>query len=217
MVLDNIAVLTRTEDADLAQACEWIMLGIFANQGQVCSATSRALIQESIYDKLLAKLAEEAKKIKIGNGLREDTKLGPIVSEGQYNKVIDYIKKGQQEGAKVLTGGVPTSQELLKGFFVEPTIFTDVQPNSTIWNEEIFGPVLCVRKFKTEEEAVSFANDNAYGLAAAVMSKDKQRCQRVSKQLRAGIVWINCSQPTFCEAPWGGMKKSGVGREVRTG
>jgi len=201
-------------DVDLDQAVEWIMFGIFFNQGQVCSATSRVLIQQEIFNKVVDKLITEVQKVKIGNGLHGDTKLGPVVSEGQYNRVLDYIKKGVEEGAKLLTGGIPKKDELLKGYFVEPTIFTDVSDNATIWKEEIFGPVLCVRVFKTEEEAIEIANNTQYGLAAAVMSKDKNRCNRVAKALRAGIVWVNCSQPTFVEAPWGGMKKSGTGREL---
>lgn len=202
------------DDTDVKQAVEWIMFGIFFNQGQVCSATSRVLIQEAIYDKVLQKLREEIQKIKIGPGLDKSTKLGPIVSEGQYNRVLSFIKKGQEEGAKIITGGIPQKEELLKGFFVEPTVFADVPENASIWRDEIFGPVLCVKPFKTEESAIDIANKTHYGLAGAVMSKDKARCSRVAKSLRAGIIWVNCSQPTFIEAPWGGMKKSGCGREL---
>lgn len=202
------------DDVELEQAIEWIMFGIFFNQGQVCSATSRVLIQETIYNKVIDRLVQEAKKIKIGDGLESETKLGPVVSEGQYNKIIGYINKGVEEGAKLLTGGVPTAEVLLKGYFIEPTIFTNVPETSTIWREEIFGPVLCVRVFKTEEEAIEIANNSQYGLAAAVISKDRKRGDRVARALRAGIVWVNCSQPTFVEAPWGGMKRSGTGREL---
>jgi len=203
------------EDANLEQAVEWTMMGIFFNQGQVCSATSRLLVQESIYDSLIKRLLEEVKKLKIGPGIDPENKLGPIVSEGQYKRVTGFINKGKEEGAKILTGGPETSrEELKKGFFVEPTIFTDVTDNMSVWKEEIFGPVLCIRKFKTEEEAVEVANNTSYGLAGAVMSRDPERCKRVVRALRAGIVWVNCSQPTFVEAPWGGMKKSGTGREL---
>jgi len=190
------------------------MFGIFFNQGQVCSATSRVLIQDTIYDKILNRLKEEVVKIKIGDGLKPETKMGPIICESQYNKVIDYIKQGEAQGAKLLCGGVPTKPELLSGYFIEPTIFIDVPENASIWTEEIFGPVLCIKKFKTEDEALTIANDTTYGLAAAVLSQNKARCDRVSKKLKAGIVWVNCSQPTFVEAPWGGMKKSGSGREL---
>jgi len=202
------------EDADIDQAVEWIMFGIFANQGQVCSATSRVLLQSSIYEKVMKRLLEEVKKVKIGSGLEEGTKLGPVVSEGQYKKVLDYIKKGQEQGAKIACGGLPQSDDLLKGYFVPPTVFTEIKEDMTIWKEEIFGPVLCIRPFNTEQEAVDIANNSTYGLAGAVMSKDKDRCKRVAKALRAGIIWINCSQPTFVQAPWGGMKKSGTGREL---
>lgn len=201
-------------DVDLDQVTEWVMFGIFANQGQVCSATSRLLVEQGLYETLLNKLVEECKKIKIGSGLIPDNILGPIVSEGQYNKVLDYIRKGQEHGAKVICGGIPKEEDLLKGYFIPPTIFMDVDEKNPIWQEEIFGPVLAVKQFKTEEEALELANNSEYGLAAAVMSKDKERCRRVASALHAGIVWINCSQPTFVEAPWGGIKRSGIGREL---
>jgi len=201
-------------DSNLDQAAEWIMFGIFANQGQVCSATSRILVEDSIYDKLLLRLVEESKKIKIGSGLDPANILGPIVSEGQYQKILGFIQKGQDQGAKLAFGGIPTDPSLLKGYFIQPTIFADVRDNMTIWKEEIFGPVVCLMSFKTEQEALELANNSPFGLAGAVMSKDKERCTRVANALQAGIVWINCSQPTFVEAPWGGMKSSGTGREL---
>jgi len=202
------------DDTDVSQAVEWIMMGFCFNQGQVCSSTSRVLVQDLLYDRVVKRLVEEVKKLKIGNGLVPETKLGPLVSEGQYKKVLGYIQKGMQEGAKIECGGVPTQEELLCGYFVEPTVFTNVREDSSIWKEEIFGPVLCINTFTTEEKAIEMANNTHYGLAAAVLSKDKNRCRRVAKALRAGIVWVNCSQPTFVEAPWGGMKKSGTGREL---
>jgi betaine-aldehyde dehydrogenase len=200
-------------DADIEAAVEWILFGIFWNQGQVCSATSRLLVEESIAPKLLARLVEEARKISIGDGLSEKTLLGPLVSEGQYQKVMRYIEQGRAEGAKLLTGGA-RPKHLPRGYFLEPTIFSDVPKHSTIWKEEIFGPVLCVRTFSTEQEAIIESNDSEFGLAAAVMSNDLERCARVANAFEAGIVWINCSQPTFTQAPWGGVKKSGIGREL---
>jgi betaine-aldehyde dehydrogenase len=202
-------------DVDIDAAVEWIMMGIFFNQGQVCSATSRLLVHEDIKSKLLARLVEEAKKIKLGNGFDPDVTMGPLISESQYLKVLNYIRKGIEDGAKLLCGGLELSEQRLKcGYFVEPTIFDEVSTNSVIWREEIFGPVLCVRSFRTAEEAIQLANDTHYGLAAAVMSKDKELCYRIAKELEAGVVWINCSQPTFIQAPWGGMKQSGFGREL---
>jgi len=202
------------DDVDIEKAVEWIMVGIFFNQGQVCSSTSRVLIQEGIYEKILQRLISEVQKIPVGDGLDPQTKLGPLISEGQYNKVLQNIEKGQKEGASLVVGGLPKEERFKKGYFVSPTVFTNVDEKNTIWNEEIFGPVLCVKTFKHEEEALRLANNTPFGLAGAVMSKDRERCQRVAKAFRAGIVWINCSQPTFVEAPWGGMKKSGTGREL---
>jgi len=200
-------------DSDLEQAAEWVMFGIFFNQGQVCSATSRVLVERPLYEKLLAKIAQESAKITIGDGSKEGTLLGPIVNKTQYDKVLAAIEKGKTEGARLICGG-KRPKALDKGYFIEPTVFADVAENSFIWNEEIFGPVVSIRPFDTEEEAVQSANNSRFGLAAAVMSKDTARCERVARALRAGIVWINCSQPTFTEAPWGGYKQSGIGREL---
>jgi betaine-aldehyde dehydrogenase len=201
------------DDSDIDAAVEWIMFGIFWNQGEVCSATSRVLVQRGIYERVLQRLAEEARKITIGNGLEDGVLLGPLVSHGHYDKVLHAVARGKEEGARLLTGG-GRPEHLGKGYFMEPAIFADVATDSWIWKEEIFGPVVCVRPFDDEEEALREANDSRFGLAAAVMSRDIGRCERVARALRAGIVWINCSQPTFTEAPWGGYKQSGIGREL---
>ncbi len=200
-------------DSDIEKAVEWILFGIFWNQGQVCSATSRVLVEESLYPALLERLAAEAAKIRIGSGLDEGTLLGPLVSKGQYDKVLAAIERGRAEGA-TLAGGGKRPAGLDTGYFLEPTILTDMAEDSFVWKEEIFGPVVCVKPFKDEADAIRMANDSRFGLAAAVMSKDKARCERVARAFRAGIVWINCSQPTFTEAPWGGYKQSGIGREL---
>jgi len=200
-------------DSDLDKAVEWIMFGIFWNQGQVCSATSRVLVEESLYPALLERLVEEAAKIRIGNGLADGTLLGPLVSKGQYDKVLAAIERGKAEGATVAGGGQRPAG-LNTGFFLEPTILTDMAEDSFVWKEEIFGPVVCVKPFRNEQDAIRMANDSRFGLAAAVMSKDRARCERVARAFRAGIVWVNCSQPTFTEAPWGGHKQSGIGREL---
>ena len=201
------------DDADIEKAVEWILFGIFWNQGQVCSATSRLLVQAGIADRLLERLADEAAKIPIGSGLDPKTLLGPLVSAGQHDKVLGYIAEGRREGLTLVTGG-RRPPHLHRGYFLEPTIFADVPETSRLWREEIFGPVLVVRRFETEAEAVGLANDTPFGLAAAVMSEDDDRCDRVADALRAGIVWVNCSQPTFTQAPWGGYKQSGIGREL---
>jgi betaine-aldehyde dehydrogenase len=201
------------DDADVAKAVEWVMFGIFWNQGQVCSATSRLIVQEGLADRLLERLKLEAEKIPIGDGLKEGTLLGPLISRGQYEKVLGYVERGRRDGATLLSGGKrPAGLE--RGYFLEPTVFADVPEDSPLWREEVFGPVLAVRTFRDEEQALRMANDTEYGLAAAVLSEDRERCRRVARALRAGIVWINCSQPTFTQAPWGGMKKSGIGREL---
>ena len=200
-------------DSNIEQAVEWIMFGVFWNQGQVCSSTSRVLVQESIYPVLLERLVEETQKITIGPGDQEGVLLGPLVSHDQHLKVMAAIERGVQDGAKIAIGG-HRPQGLEKGYYLEPTVVSDMEEDSWIWREEIFGPVVCVKSFSTEEEAIRLANDSRFGLAAAVMSKDKERCERVARAFRAGIVWINCSQPTFTEAPWGGYKQSGIGREL---
>lgn len=200
-------------DADIEAAVEWIMFGIFWNQGQVCSATSRVLVEASLYPALLERLVSEAAKICIGNGMDEGTLLGPLVSKGQYDKVLAAIDRGRAEGATVAGGGRRPAG-LNTGYFLEPTILTDMPEDSFVWREEIFGPVVCVKPFADEADAVRMANDSRFGLAAAVMSMDRARCERVARAFRAGIVWINCSQPTFTEAPWGGYKQSGIGREL---
>ena len=201
------------EDSDIEQAVEWIMFGIFWNQGQVCSATSRVLVAESLYPALLQRLVEEAQKITIGPGDEEGILLGPLVNADQYEKVKAAIARGVKEGAKIATGG-GRPQGLDTGYYLQPTVLTDMADDSWVWCEEIFGPVVCIKPFSTEEQAIRMANDSRFGLAAAVMSKDEERCERVAKAFRAGIVWINCSQPTFVEAPWGGYKQSGIGREL---
>ena len=202
------------DDADVDQVVEWVMFGIFWNQGQVCSATSRMIVQEGAAKLLIDRLAEEARKITIGDGMTPGVLLGPLVSKQQYDKVMRYIEIGRSE-AKLVCGGARPAH-LNTGYFIEPTIFADVPETARIWREEIFGPVLSVATFQTEDEAVALANNSEFGLAAAVMSNDLERAQRVADAFEAGVVWINCSQPNFLEPPWGGIKKSGVGRELGT-
>ncbi|WP_448090646.1 aldehyde dehydrogenase family protein [Pseudomonas azerbaijanoccidentalis] len=200
-------------DSDLDAAVEWILFGIFWNQGQVCSATSRVLVERELYEPLLMRLVTAAEKIQIGQGFTEGVKLGPLVSRDQLEKVLKAIAVGQEEGARLVAGGT-RPHHLPKGYYLAPTIFADVPEDSSVWREEIFGPVVCLRAFDSEYEAVRLANDSSFGLAAAVMSRDTERCERVARQFRAGVIWINCSQPTFVEAPWGGYKRSGIGREL---
>ncbi|MXN48313.1 aldehyde dehydrogenase family protein [Shinella kummerowiae] len=201
------------DDSDIEKAVEWILFGIFWNQGQVCSATSRVLVQQGIYERLLARLIEETSRIRIGSGLEDGVLLGPLVSKKQYEQVVAAIEAAKVAGATVACGGT-RPEGFDKGYYLRPTVLTDVPLDSAAWREEIFGPVVCLRPFTSEEEAIALANDSRFGLAAAVMSADDARAERVAKAFRAGIVWINCSQPTFTEAPWGGYKESGIGREL---
>lgn len=204
-------------DADFETAVDYALFGIFCNQGQVCSAGSRLILEDKIYDKFIARLVERAKKIKVGSGVDPETEMGPLVSKIQMDKVLNYIEIGKKEGAKLVCGGNKINTEELKdGFFVEPTIFIDTTPDMTIVKEEIFGPVLVVQKFTGEEEAIKLANDTVYGLAGAVFTQDGAKAMRVIKKLRAGITWVNSYHPTFNEAPWGGYKQSGIGRELGT-
>ncbi|MCI5648220.1 MAG: aldehyde dehydrogenase family protein [Fusicatenibacter sp.] len=201
-------------DADLEGAVEWSMIGIFLNQGEVCSAGSRILVEESLKDKFVARLKERANAITIGNPM-ENPDMGPLVTKEHMEKVLSYIQSGIDEGATLVCGGTRyTEGECAKGYFVRPTIFTDCTDEMRIVNEEIFGPVVTVQTFKTEQEAIDMANNTEYGLAGAVFTSDGSRALRVIKEIRAGITWINCYNPTFNEAPWGGYKKSGIGREL---
>ncbi|CAB4280857.1 unnamed protein product [Prunus armeniaca] len=201
------------EDVDIEKAVEWTCFGIFLTNGQICSATSRLIVHERIAAEFMDRLSKWCKNIKVSDPMDEGCRLGPVVSRGQYEKILKFISTAKSEGAKVAFGG-GRPEHLKKGFFIEPTIITDVTASMQIWREEVFGPVLCVKTFGSEEEALELANDTYYGLGAAVMSKDSERCERFSKALQAGIVWINCSQPSFIQAPWGGIKRSGFGREL---
>jgi len=202
------------EDVDVPVAVEWIMFGAFWTNGQICSSTSRVLIDHRIAPAVLERLREEVAKIHVGDPYSDkDPSMGPLVSKSQYDKVLRYIDSGVAQGARILTGGGrPVDRDV--GYYVCPTVFVDVSPAMQIWREEIFGPVVCVSTFTSEADAMRQANDTDFGLAAAVLSKDSARCRRVARAFRAGIVWVNCSQPCFAQAPWGGVKKSGLGRDL---
>ena len=199
-------------DADFENAVDGALFGVFVNQGEVCSAGSRVLVQRDIYRKFVDAAAAKAKTIKVGSGLDRNNKMGPLVSAAQRDRVVRYLKVGRQEGKLAVGGGVPKQHD--RGWYVEPTIFYDVDNAARIAQEEIFGPVMSVIPFKDEAEAVRIANATPYGLAAAVWSRDIFKAFRVVKALEAGIVWGNHMQPTFVEAPWGGYKASGFGREL---
>ncbi|QBG57540.1 betaine-aldehyde dehydrogenase [Bacillus amyloliquefaciens] len=203
------------QDADLETAADQALNAVFFHAGQVCSAGSRLLVDEAIHDEFLAELINRTKRIKLGNGFHEDTESGPLISAEHRAKVEKYVEIGIEEGAKLETGGKrPDDPALQNGFFYEPTIFSNCKSDMRIVQEEIFGPVLTVESFSSEEEVIRLANDTIYGLAGAVWSKDIEKCERVAQKLRMGTVWINDFHPYFAQAPWGGYKQSGFGREL---
>lgn len=202
-------------DCDLEMAIDGALFGAFANQGEVCSSGSRLLVERSIHQRIIDGMLKKIPDIKLGYGLDDGVKMGPLVSGAHREKVEGYIKIGIDEGATLICGGKrPAGAAFEKGNFLEPTIFDDVTPTMRIAREEIFGPVLVVIPFDSEEEAIQIANDTEYGLAAAVWTKNLTRAHRVTSQLRAGILWVNHYHPTYNEMPWGGYKQSGTGREL---
>lgn len=200
-------------DADFEAAIEGSCNGVFWNQGEICSAGSRVFIQRPIYDEALAAMAEHARGIALGDGLVVGTTMGPLVSAQQRAMVERYIAIGEREARLVVQGTVPTEPRLARGYFVPPTIF-ETTNQSRIAREEIFGPVMSVIPFDDPDEVIELANDTPYGLAAAVWTNDITKAMRTAKALRAGIVWVNDSQPAPSESPWGGYKQSGIGREL---
>ena len=201
-------------DADFEGAVEWAMIGVFFNQGEVCSAGSRLLVEESLRDRFIARLAERANAMTIGDGMG-DPDMGAVVSQAQLDKVLGHIERAKAQGAHLVCGGERyTEGSCADGFFVRPTIFDDCRSDMDIVREEVFGPVVAVQTFHTEAEAVALANDTRYGLAGGVFTSDGARALRVMKEIRAGVTWINCYNPTFNEAPWGGYKMSGYGRDL---
>ncbi|MFD2705947.1 betaine-aldehyde dehydrogenase [Salibacterium lacus] len=202
-------------DADFELAVDQALNAAFFHAGQVCSAGARLLVEESIHDDFVEELVKRAGRIKLGNGFNESTQSGPVISAEHRDKVEKYVEIGQKEGAKLEVGGSrPNDPELQDGFFYLPTVFSNCTSDMTIVQEEVFGPVLTVEKFSSREEAVTQANDTIYGLAGAVFTTDIGKAEEVAAGLRLGTVWINDFHPYFAQAPWGGFKQSGIGREL---
>ncbi len=199
------------EDAQMDKAVEGAAIGILFNQGQVCCAGSRLLVQRSIYDKFLEQLKTKFESVKVGDPLDPNTQMGCQINEKHMNKILSFVGVGTSQGARLLTGGERFGTE---GAFVKPTAIVDCKPDMKISCEEVFGPVLAVIPFDTEEEAIKIANDSEFGLGGAVWSRDINRALRVAKGVRTGRMWVNCYNQLPAHAPFGGYKKSGIGRET---
>lgn len=199
------------EDADVENAIAGAASAVFFNHGQCCCAGSRLYVHAKLFDKVVDGVAMAAKKIKLGPGSAKDTDMGPLVSSEQLNRVVGFLNSGVSEGAKPLAGG---ARHGTKGYFVQPTVLVNTKPGMSVLEEEIFGPVVCAVPFKDEEEVLKAANNNIYGLAAAVWSKDISKAHRMAKGIRAGTVWVNCYNIFDAALPFGGYKQSGWGREM---
>jgi aminomuconate-semialdehyde/2-hydroxymuconate-6-semialdehyde dehydrogenase len=202
-------------DCDFDQAVKTSVMSSFANQGQICLCGSRILVERTIYDKFVEAFVEKVKRMKVGDPMEESTKTGAVVSEGHMHKVLSYIALAKEEGGQIVAGGeqVKLSGRCADGYFIQPTVITGLDQNCRTNQEEIFGPVVTIMPFDTQDEAVSYANDTAYGLSATVWTDNLKRAHNVAQSLKSGIVWINCWLVRDLRTPFGGMKQSGVGRE----
>jgi (Z)-2-((N-methylformamido)methylene)-5-hydroxybutyrolactone dehydrogenase len=202
------------DDADFDKAASGALAGIFAATGQTCVAGSRLLVQRGIHDRMVERLAGRASKIRLGNPLEEATEMGTAANEPQFRRILQSIQTARDEGARLVTGGeAATTGDLAGGYFIQPTIFDNVRNSMRIAREEVFGPVLSVIAFDTEEEAIAIANDSPYGLAAGVWTQSLPRTLRVTRELQVGQIWVNTYRSLAVQAPFGGVKESGFGRE----
>ncbi|QKY70184.1 betaine-aldehyde dehydrogenase [Lentibacillus sp. CBA3610] len=202
-------------DADFETAVDQAMNAVFFHAGQICSAGTRLIVEDSIHDDFVSALVDRVKNIKLGSGFDESTQMGPLISKDHLNKVINYVENGKKEGARVAVGGGrPEDPELQNGFFYLPTVLTDCTTDMGVVQDEGFGPVITVEKFTTEAEAVRLANDSIYGLSGGVFTNDIAKAERCARKMRMGTVWINDVNLYFPHAPWGGYKQSGIGREL---
>ncbi|KAK7419241.1 mitochondrial aldehyde dehydrogenase [Neonectria punicea] len=203
------------KDADLDQAAKWGHVGIMSNSGQICTATSRILVQQEVFDEYVKRFQDVVTAHKVGNPFDEDTFQGPQITKVQYEKILSYIDTGKSEGAKLVTGGIAHKNVGAgKGFYVEPTVFSNVKEDMKIFKEEVFGPFVSITPFATEADAIRLANSTSYGLGSAVFTRDIERAHRVAGRLEAGMVWINSSNDSDVRVPFGGVKQSGIGREL---
>jgi betaine-aldehyde dehydrogenase len=203
------------KDADLETAVNGSLCSIFLNQGQMCTAMSRIIVEDDIYDKFVNEFIAKAKRIKLGDSLDYETQMGPLISQAQREKVIDYIEKAQGEGAKLLCGGkIPGDPKLKNGFFFEPTVLGEVSAQMSIFKQEVFGPVVCVNKFANIDEVINLTNQSDFALAGAIWSKDTALAEKIAAQINAGIIWINTYGMFYNEVPYGGFKQSGFGKEL---
>jgi len=202
-------------DANLEVATNSALASIFLNQGQMCTAMSRILVDAKIYDQFVAGFVEKAKRIKLGRGDDFETQIGPLISDSQRKKLISFMEKAKLKGAKVLCGGkIPEDPSLKNGFFFEPAVITDARPEADIFQQEVFGPVACINKFFNEDEAVDLANDSSFGLAACIWTKDLGKAQNLAKRINSGTIWVNTYGMFYNQAPFGGFKQSGFGKEL---
>ncbi len=203
------------KDADLELAVNGSLCSIFLNQGQMCTAMSRILVEDAVYDRFTSDFVAKAKRIKLGKGSDYETQMGPLISEAQRNKVLGHIQKARASGVKLLCGGkVPSDPALNNGFFLEPTVFGEVSEEADIFKEEVFGPVVCISRFSEKEEALRLANKSDFALAASVWSKDISLAEDMAKRINAGTVWINTYGMFYNDVPYGGFKQSGFGKEL---
>ncbi len=203
------------KDADLEAAINGSLCSIFLNQGQMCTAMPRLFIEDDIYDKFVAEFVARTKRIKLGPGLDFQTQMGPLISDEQRRKVSNFVEKAKSEGANLLCGGkVPDEPALKKGFFFAPTVIAEVTPKMSIFQEEVFGPVVCLNKFSTLEEAIALANATDFALASCIWTKDEVKARELAAKINAGTIWINTYGMFFNELPYGGFKRSGFGKEL---
>jgi len=203
------------KDVDLELAVNGSLCSIFLNQGQMCTAMSRIFVEDDIYDKFIMEFISRVKRIKLGNGLDYETQMGPLISDEQRKKVMAYVEKAKLQGAKLLCGGrIPDSPHIKNGFFFEPTVLAEVKPAMTIFQKEVFGPVVCINKFSSLDEAIALANMTDFALACSIWSKDTLLAQDLASKINAGITWINTYGMFYNASPYGGFKQSGFGKEL---